>query len=87
MVEQSKGFSLFMYKYMEKMELGTVGKTASEFGVSRQQFYKWLNGGIPLLQQLRNIVDVISSNTDISRAALVVEVVEILHSSLKKKAG
>ena len=82
MVETSQQFSAFMYKYMEKMNCGSVGKTAKEFGVSRQQFYKWLNGGIPALPQQRNICITISKITNIPLVQLVEELVEIIRNSL-----
>ena len=85
MKEQSKEFSIFMYKYMDKMNLGSVGKTAAEYGVSRQQFYKWLNGGIPNYEQLRTICSRVSKNTGIQRAVIVAELVQILHNIINQE--
>jgi abortive infection bacteriophage resistance protein len=82
--EQSKEFSVFLYKYMDKMNLGSVGKTAKEFGVSRQQFYKWLNGGVPALSQLRNICTVIERTTHVERGLVVAELTQILHNNLNR---
>ena len=85
MVEQNKLFSIFMYKYMEKMNCGSVSKTATEFGVSRQQFYKWINGGIPSHKQLRNICTVISKVCNIDLEVVARECTNILYSSLIKE--
>lgn len=88
LAEQSKEFSQFLYKYMELMSCGSVGKTATEFGVSRQQFYKWLNGGIPAIRQLRNISTVISKTTNIDRKKIVLEILQVIQNSLNEnKAG
>ena len=81
--EQSKEFSVFMYKYMDRMDLGSVSKTAAAFKVSRQQFYKWLNGGVPY-SQLRNICKVISQNTNVQRAVVVAEVTQIIQNILNE---
>ena len=84
LAEQSKEFSVFLYKYMDRMNCGSVGKTSTEFGVSRQQFYKWLNGGVPAIAQLRNICSTISKCTNIDRSIIVAELVQILHNNLNK---
>jgi hypothetical protein len=83
MVEQNKEFSIFMYKYMDKMNCGSVGKTASEFGVSRQQFYKWLNGGVPY-SKLKSICTVISKCTNTPKSIITEEVVVIIRAILNK---
>lgn len=84
LTEQSKEFSIFLYKYMDKMDLGSVSKTAEAFNVSRQQFYKWLNGGVPY-SQLKNICTEISKHTNVERAVVVAEVVQILHNILNEE--
>lgn len=84
LTEQSKEFSVFLYKYMEQMNLGSVSKTAEAFKVSRQQFYKWLNGGVPY-SQLKNICTQISSHTNIKRSVVVAEVVQIIQNILNEK--
>tara|TARA_R100000664_G_C2737795_1_gene126871 strand:+ start:341 stop:604 length:264 start_codon:yes stop_codon:yes gene_type:complete len=79
--EQSKEFSVFLYKYMDMMNLGSVSKTAAAFKVSRQQFYKWLNGGVPY-SQLKNICTEISKHTNVERGVVVAEVTQIIQNIL-----
>jgi len=85
LVEQNEEWSKFLYKYMDSMQLN-VTATSDKFGVSRQQFYKWLNGGIPSLGTIRDIIDVIAKNTDQTSTNLVEETLSIIKISLQKKA-